>query len=148
MRLGVGCRWQTGCGRRWRRFWFSRFGIGAALFFACRVCLSVACEDTHRQSHYPANQRSFHFFEYGAGNWNCGALIDDFCRKNREEKSLEKHLSHKNSALHLRSDFNAGWSSPVARQAHNLKVVGSNPAPATNLKPRLDRGFFFRLSRF
>ena len=26
----------------------------------------------------------------------------------------------------------AGWSSPVARQAHNLKVVGSNPTPATN----------------
>ena len=24
-----------------------------------------------------------------------------------------------------------GWSSPVARQAHNLKVVGSNPIPAT-----------------
>ncbi len=28
--------------------------------------------------------------------------------------------------------FDAGWSSPVARQAHNLKVAGSNPAPATN----------------
>ena len=28
--------------------------------------------------------------------------------------------------------FGAGWSSPVARQAHNLKVVGSNPTPATN----------------
>src|SRR5437899_732114 len=28
---------------------------------------------------------------------------------------------------------NAGWSSLVARQAHNLKVAGSNPAPATNL---------------
>ncbi len=28
----------------------------------------------------------------------------------------------------------AGWSSPVARQAHNLKVVGSNPTPATNIK--------------
>ena len=27
----------------------------------------------------------------------------------------------------------AGWSSPVARQAHNLKAAGSNPAPATNL---------------
>ena len=27
--------------------------------------------------------------------------------------------------------FNAGWSSPVARQAHNLKVIGSNPIPAT-----------------
>src|SRR5579884_1784304 len=29
----------------------------------------------------------------------------------------------------------AGWSSPVARQAHNLKVAGSNPAPATKLMP-------------
>ena len=28
----------------------------------------------------------------------------------------------------------AGWSSPVARQAHNLKVLGSNPSPATNLE--------------
>ena len=26
----------------------------------------------------------------------------------------------------------AGWSSLVARQAYNLKVAGSNPAPATN----------------
>jgi hypothetical protein len=29
----------------------------------------------------------------------------------------------------------AGWSSPVARQAHNLKVLGSNPSPATNSSP-------------
>ncbi len=28
----------------------------------------------------------------------------------------------------------AGWSSPVARQAHNLKVTGSNPVPATSLR--------------
>ena len=34
----------------------------------------------------------------------------------------------------LKGYFIAGWSSPVARQAHNLKVVGSNPAPATNGK--------------
>ena len=27
----------------------------------------------------------------------------------------------------------AGWSSSVARRAHNPKVVGSNPAPATRL---------------
>src|SRR5664279_1836652 len=27
----------------------------------------------------------------------------------------------------------AGWSSPVARWAHNPKVVGSNPTPATKL---------------
>ena len=30
----------------------------------------------------------------------------------------------------------AGWSSPVARQAHNLKVVGSNPTPATKSKEK------------
>ncbi|WP_209018812.1 hypothetical protein, partial [Endobacterium cereale] len=29
-----------------------------------------------------------------------------------------------------------GWSSPVARQAHNLKAAGSNPAPATKSKSR------------
>ena len=27
--------------------------------------------------------------------------------------------------------FDAGWSSSVARRAHNPKVAGSNPAPAT-----------------
>jgi len=31
----------------------------------------------------------------------------------------------------------AGWSSPVARQAHNLKVTGSNPVPATLCTLRL-----------
>ena len=31
-----------------------------------------------------------------------------------------------------RGSFDAGWSSLVARRAHNPKVVGSNPAPATN----------------
>ena len=36
--------------------------------------------------------------------------------------------------------FDAGWSSPVARQAHNLKVVGSNPTPAPKSKrPRRRR---------
>ena len=33
----------------------------------------------------------------------------------------------------------AGWSSPVARQAHNLKVTGSNPVPATNFARHLNR---------
>jgi hypothetical protein len=32
---------------------------------------------------------------------------------------------------HTKRLFDAGWSSPVARQAHNLKVIGSNPIPAT-----------------
>ena len=30
----------------------------------------------------------------------------------------------------------AGWSSLVARQAHNLKAAGSNPAPATNFQAK------------
>src|SRR5439155_19602891 len=42
--------------------------------------------------------------------------------------------------------FDAGWSSPVARQAHNLKVVGSNPAPATKSKSRSRKGTAFLLS--
>ena len=32
----------------------------------------------------------------------------------------------------------AGWSSLVARRAHNPKVVGSNPAPATTLQLNVD----------
>jgi len=35
------------------------------------------------------------------------------------------------STLFEEHDFIAGWSSQVARQAHNLKAAGSNPAPAT-----------------
>jgi hypothetical protein len=48
---------------------------------------------------------------------------------------------------HTHRPFDAGWSSPVARQAHNLKVVGSNPTPATKLKARNAKGlagFFMR----
>ena len=38
----------------------------------------------------------------------------------------------------------AGWSSSVARRAHNPKVVGSNPAPAT----RKIKGFRFSAEAF
>ena len=41
----------------------------------------------------------------------------------------------------------AGWSSPVARQAHNLKVLGSNPSPATNFSPAAMRGFFMAVTK-
>ena len=37
------------------------------------------------------------------------------------------------AASPINRHLDAGWSSPVARQAHNLKVAGSNPAPATNI---------------
>ena len=32
--------------------------------------------------------------------------------------------------------FDAGWSSLVARRAHNPKVGGSNPPPATKIKSK------------
>ena len=42
------------------------------------------------------------------------------------ERGFDSHHLH-----HFEILYNAGWSSLVARQAHNLNVVGSNPAPAT-----------------
>ena len=47
-------------------------------------------------------------------------------RAHNETTPGEKFLiaQHNNS-------YPAGWSSSVARRAHNPKVVGSNPAPAT-----------------
>src|ERR1700754_2513922 len=43
-------------------------------------------------------------------------------------KTHSQNTHHAPKAGHL---LGAGWSSPVARQAHNLKVTGSNPVPAT-----------------
>src|ERR1700722_16671473 len=45
-------------------------------------------------------------------------------RESRSPPGLPTHAPH-HTLTH------AGWSSPVARQAHNLKVIGSNPIPAT-----------------
>ena len=51
----------------------------------------------------------------------------------------------------------AGWSSQVAREAHNLEVAGSNPVPATFIRcsafaatrnPGCDRGFSCALKDF
>ena len=47
----------------------------------------------------------------------------------------------------MRFRLGAGWSSPVARQAHNLKVTGSNPVPATKphtAQEAAARGGFWR----
>ena len=38
-------------------------------------------------------------------------------------------------SLFLRQYIIAGWSSLVARRAHNPEVVGSNPSPATKNGP-------------
>src|SRR5262245_56225207 len=60
-------------------------------------------------------------------------------RRRRPFQALSR-LLHKlprvrSRASRFSDDFDAGWSSPVARQAHNLKVVGSNPTPATKINP-------------
>jgi hypothetical protein len=52
-------------------------------------------------------------------------------------KSVAARSSNPASILKA-SPPNAGWSSPVARQAHNLKVTGSNPVPATKCPDTLN----------
>ena len=46
---------------------------------------------------------------------------------------IQKGVDRQLGAEHVAPPLVAGWSSLVARQAHNLKVAGSNPAPAPNL---------------
>ena len=56
---------------------------------------------------------------------------------------------YNNKALFVKSADIAGWSSPVARRAHNPKVGGSNPPPATIGKPyylRIVRFFYVKVS--
>ena len=43
-------------------------------------------------------------------------------------------------ALRIMRTSDAGWSSLVARRAHNPKVVGSNPAPATKFSKGSQQG--------
>ena len=53
-------------------------------------------------------------------------------RKREFYKKTSKELK-KSINLKIEFKYIAGWSSLVARQAHNLKVGGSNPSPATKL---------------
>ena len=52
----------------------------------------------------------------------------------RKKEFFKKILKELKNLINLKIEFEntAGWSSLVARQAHNLKVGGSNPSPATN----------------
>src|SRR5205085_4226837 len=54
-------------------------------------------------------------------------------RQRRVERSLDgRWVDADNAPLFAVANRVAGWSSLVARWAHNPKVAGSNPAPATN----------------
>ena len=58
-------------------------------------------------------------------------------------------LSYVSKRAYHEAHTDAGWSSLVARRAHNPKVVGSNPTPATKTKVLVraisDRGLFASL---
>ena len=65
--------------------------------------------------------------EYGLNPFTCLAPRGRLRLRSSEAFALQGYIG------------GAGWSSPVARQAHNLKVTGSNPVPATNPKPAAER---------
>ena len=48
-----------------------------------------------------------------------------------DAKKQARRPSQDGRRSRLNKTIDAGWSSPVARQAHNLKAAGSNPASAT-----------------
>jgi hypothetical protein len=61
-------------------------------------------------------------------------------KEGRGDVKKEPEKSSKSLTNFLRWNINkviAGWSSPVARRAHNPKVGGSNPPPATKQFKRL-----------
>jgi hypothetical protein len=64
-------------------------------------------------------------------------------RLNQNRFYPDLRLTAQRSSVECRHT-DAGWSSLVARRAHNPKVVGSNPAPATKHQKRLlERVAFF-----
>ena len=69
-----------------------------------------------------------------------GTGVDDPCLGlyNRRARGLQSPVQ----------TFGAGWSSPVARRAHNPKVAGSNPAPATKPSGAPVRAPFVLLATF
>lgn len=58
--------------------------------------------------------------------WNPGQARSAPWSQGRCHRPSQDHIPGR-----VEHRFIAGWSSPVARQAHNLKVIGSNPIPAT-----------------
>ena len=54
--------------------------------------------------------------------------------KKKKKRILQENIKRVKKLNKLKNrTYTAGWSSLVARQAHNLKVGGSNPSPATKL---------------
>ncbi len=63
-------------------------------------------------------------------NINCDHISIEKCHP---INYLQIKVCKKSYRVYSAHPSDAGWSSLVARRAHNPKVVGSNPAPATNV---------------
>ena len=62
-------------------------------------------------------------------------------------RGIFHRLAQTPSGLTIGYSTDAGWSSLVARRAHNPKVAGSNPAPATeNPRDTTPGGFLWPFS--
>ena len=76
--------------------------------------------------------QSFSHVIWASFNFGLGDIFnppaDASVRKSRDPNSIRGGHGASN-------EYNcaAGWSSPVAREAHNLEVVSSNLAPATRM---------------
>ncbi len=70
--------------------------------------------------------------------------------QNHTKQTSQRKTRNIPTPVQYNHTHNAGWSSPVARQAHNLKAAGSNPAPATNdtNKPAAPAAGFLILEAF
>ena len=94
---------------------------------------------TRRQPHRGQSSRT-------KASMDCARSLRDakiFSRTASPERRATTGSTHldKVNRLRIAEPFHgiAGWSSPVAREAHNLEVGGSNPPPATR-GPRRPEG--------
>ena len=103
-----------------------RQGITSVERTACGDCsdtTSTIASTSRSVSPTPCFSRSGHDFRFCRPRPKVSlAPLDNF----REAFTLRFVVVIPDRPFHV-----AGWSSPVAREAHNLEVVGSNPAPAT-----------------
>ena len=65
----------------------------------------------------------------------------------RQSAALPSVLPPGVAACRMRGPPGAGWSSLAARRAHNPKVAGSNPAPATTYRKSAAFGRYLQSSR-
>ena len=121
--------------RGWQPFWHSVAKVAVWLLCGLPVGFSATKTDKLRKSAWTARR----------GPIPCLTLV-----RGRTLTTQHPTVATGFPIKPLRCLNDAGWSSLVAREAHNLEVVGSNPAPAieTPVSKRFrPRGFFVREPR-